>query len=95
MRIKEAVEQDRVYQKLLRFVQEGFPLSIRDTDDVVRPYFNLRNELSRQEGIVIINSLRIVIPKLLRSEVLKQLHASHQGIEHLLAWNNGMRLRRE
>lgn len=43
--------------------------------------FNMRHGLSEMDGMVILHSKRIVIPKALRREVLKRLQASHQGIE--------------
>ena len=73
------------YQKLLEYVQKGFPVTIQTVDPMVRPYYNLRNGYSWSDGLVIYNSKRIDVPKALRKEVLARLHASHQGIERTQA----------
>ena len=79
--IKESAAQDQAYQELFGAVTGGFPNRICDASKSIRPYFGLRNKLSEHHGLVILRSCRIVIPVKLRKEVLKGLHASHQGIE--------------
>ena len=79
--IKGAASQDRAYQELLEAVKGGFPKRMCDARESIRPYFALRNELSEHHGLVILRSCRIIIPVKLRKEILRRLHASHQGIE--------------
>ena len=79
--IKTAACEDKAYQELLETVRMGFPDDSKKISEAVRPYEKLRNELSELQGLVILRSRRIVIPAALRKEVLKRLHASHQGID--------------
>ena len=82
--IRDAAKRDNTYQELLATIRGGFPDKICDTSGVVRPYFGVRNDLSEHNGLAILNSCRIVVPTILRKEVLKRLHVSHQGIERTL-----------
>ena len=79
--IKKAAGDDQAYQDLLLTVRNGFPEDKNKLKGTVRPYFELRKELSEWEGMVILRSHRIIIPMALRKEILKRLHASHQGID--------------
>ena len=49
----------------------------------VTPYFQFRDELLVQDGIVLRGD-RVVIPRSLRKEIIEDLHAAHQGIESTL-----------
>ena len=49
----------------------------------VRPYWNIRDEFTVDDGIVLWGA-RMIIPASLGKEVLQQLHASHQGQERTL-----------
>ena len=50
--------------------------------DELKQYWSYRDELSIING-VIFKSDRVFIPKKLRSEILKQLHIPHMGIEKI------------
>lgn len=45
---------------------------------MVREYLSIRNEISAQDG-VLYRSPRVIVPKSLRAEMLKRIHASHVG----------------
>ena len=72
--------------------QDGWP-SKPDIPQALRPFYSVAGELSTQDGLLMRGS-RIVIPTVMRKEVLVQLHAGHQGISkcRLLAsvWWPGM-----
>ena len=50
---------------------------------MVRDYWNIRDELAVADG-VIFKGMRIVVPPFMRQNMLKQIHASHQGINKCL-----------
>lgn len=79
--LKRAAGDDQAYQELLGTVRQGFPENKNEISRSVLPYFAIRNELSEWQGLVIFGCRRIVVPLCLRKEVLKRLHASHQGID--------------
>ena len=49
----------------------------------IRPYFNWRDELTEEKGIVFKGS-RCVIPTVMRKEVLGKIHSAHMGLESCL-----------
>ena len=79
-RLQVIALSDENYKSLIDNVQNGFPAARDKADASVAPYWNIRNELSVDDGIVLYGP-RIVIPKSARREVLDSLHDSHQGID--------------
>ncbi len=71
---------DDNYKALIDYVQNGFPTERNKADANVAPFWNIRNELSVDDGIVLYDP-RIVVPKAARRDVLARLHDSHQGVE--------------
>ena len=73
--IMEHAEKDQEYQDLARAIME---------DKELPPgYKGSKLMLTVNDGCVL-SGQRLVIPKALRKETLKRLHASHQGIERTL-----------
>ena len=61
-------------------VLRGFPEHRHDAPPEVRPYWGVRHMLAVDDGLLVYGP-RLIIPAELRRDVLRQLHASHQGIE--------------
>ena len=78
--VKRAMSSDTSMDKLLFTIQNGFPPTEHLTDPSIRSFFNVRDNLWIQEGIIMFKS-RIVIPKALRERALQILHGAHQGVE--------------
>lgn len=76
----EAARSDHTYQALVSLVRDGFPQLYSDLSPALTPYWNGRETLSLDNGLVLRGS-RIVIPQALRQRVLADLHSSYQGIE--------------
>ena len=81
-RLQAIALSDENYKSLIDNVQNGFPAARDKADASVALYWNIRNELSVDDGIVLYGP-RIVIPKSARREVLDRLHDSHQGIDRI------------
>lgn len=79
-RLRTVAMQDEKYKTLIDNVQNGFPSSRDKANASVIPFWNIRNELSVDDGIVLYGP-RIVVPKSARREVLARLHDSHQGTD--------------
>lgn len=79
-RVKQATGNDPVLQAITPLIQSGWPNSRSQIPLVARPYWDVRDELSTQDGIIL-RGERIVIPKCLQKEMLELLHSSHLGIE--------------
>lgn len=78
--LRQLGKEDDGYLAVLSVIENGFPKSCLQASPEIRPYWNIRNELSSDGGLVLFRA-RLVIPKAARREVLNKLHASHQGIE--------------
>ena len=78
--IRGSTAGDHVLQELLEKIQNGWPSERDEVNNELKQYWSYRDELSIING-VIFKSDRVVIPKKLRSEMLKQLHIPHMGIE--------------
>uniref|UniRef100_A0A5S6Q9Z0 RNA-directed DNA polymerase n=1 Tax=Trichuris muris TaxID=70415 RepID=A0A5S6Q9Z0_TRIMR len=79
-KFKQHTDQDQVLHLLRKVVREGWPETKQATPRAIHEYWQFREELSTQKGIVY-KAHKIVVPRSLRSEVLKDLHISHPGIE--------------
>ena len=79
--IRRVTEQDHeLFGSVMNCIQNGWPLKREEVPGNARPYYNSRHELSVQKGILFKGD-RIVIPNSLRKAMLKQIHASHIGVE--------------
>jgi transposase InsO family protein len=78
--VRAAAAQDETAQSLLRTVVDGFPSRKADLPVELRPYWAVHEHLAVDDGLVVYGR-RLVVPAALRSQVLRQLHASHLGKE--------------
>ncbi|KAL0160057.1 hypothetical protein M9458_043782, partial [Cirrhinus mrigala] len=60
-------------------IARGWPSSSCAVDSILRPYFQLRDELSVQQDYVLRGS-RLVVPVALQHTLVKLAHEGHQGI---------------
>ena len=77
--VREATQKDLV----LQFLDEGWPARKSDVPEPIRLYFDIRDTLSHQDGIIL-KGERILIPFTLRSEMKKRLHSAHLGYDSML-----------
>ena len=78
--VKDETAKDQTLQLLSRQVAQGWSDNAKKADLAVKPYWSLRDDISVEDGIVLLGS-RIIIPKSLRSNILQQIHNGHFGIE--------------
>ncbi|XP_038116994.1 uncharacterized protein K02A2.6-like [Culex quinquefasciatus] len=81
--VMKETEKDQTMQRVIEYVQRGWPASAERVPDSVRIYFGYRNELSTQNGIVFRGD-RILVPQALRRKLIDCCHISHNGIEATL-----------
>ena len=86
---------DNVYQQLKSVILNGFPHTKAELPDVLKPFWNIRNDLAFDDNFIVYGC-RLFIPTVLRNRILLYLHDSHQGITRtkerarlavLLAWH--------
>ena len=72
-------ENDSVLQEVISCYHQGWPKKKSTLSVAAEPFWNIRNELNVDEGLVYFKN-RLVIPNVLRRQILQQLHEGHQGI---------------
>ena len=77
---REASAKDPVLTGLISIITQGWPQSRSLCPTHVIDFWNYRDELSVEDGLVI-KGTRIIIPDSLRNEALQQIHYAHQGAE--------------
>ena len=78
-KLHEAALADTTYQQLVQIVLTGFPASKHALPPDLRAFWNGREHLSVDNGLVM-RGERLVVPRSLRHSVLQDLHAAHQGL---------------
>jgi hypothetical protein len=71
--------EDESLQILKDTILCGWPHKREDTPSLAKPYFDIRDELTVQDGILF-RGERAIIPKTLRSDMMQRIHSSHIGI---------------
>lgn len=82
-RIQEILREntiDPVSQKLIKVIKNGWPEKKSSLDRVIQDYWGFRDELVEEQGIIL-KGERLVIPKGMRSRIIKLIHTPHLGIE--------------
>ena len=73
-------KEDVCLQMLNSIVLGGWPEHKEERPIAIRDYWAIRDEISAQDG-VLFKSQRIIIPKAMRPEMLRQIHYNHVGGE--------------
>ena len=68
--------KDKVLARVLDFTLNGWPNNVEYD---LKPYFNRRNELSCDQGCLLLG-MRVVIPEKLCQRMLQELHHEHLGV---------------
>lgn len=76
---RAATEEDDETRTLKETILRGWPTHKVQTPDNIRAYFEYRDELTAQDG-VLFRGTRLIVPKQLRPEMKKKVHAGHTGI---------------
>ena len=77
--IAKETSEDPQLRVVLEHTKHGWPKYSQDIPDNIIPYFHAHAELSVIDGKVIYRD-RIVIPKVMRSDILDKIHDGHMGL---------------
>ena len=77
-RIKQAYKEDPVCAQVMAYCEHGWPPIMRE-NPAMREFYQVHDELSVEQGLLLPGS-RIVIPSLLRAEILEMIHMGYLGI---------------
>ena len=67
-------------QELIKVIMEGWPSTKEQVSPVVREFFQVRDELTTQGGLIY-RGETTVVPMKMRKYMLNQLHQGHIGID--------------
>lgn len=81
--IRRETEKDELLCDLKKVISEGWPDDKNNLLQHLSQYFQYRDELTIEDGIVF-RGERIVIPASLRNDMKKKVHAGHTGINSCL-----------
>ncbi|XP_032235873.2 uncharacterized protein LOC116617347 [Nematostella vectensis] len=75
-KFRSCTNTDETSQVVMNYVLTGWPSDRGQIDELAREYFNYREELSVEDGLLF-KSDRIVVPRGMRAEVLDEIHGAH------------------
>ena len=78
-RVHKCTQEDSTLVKLAEQIDRGFPESQYDLHEDLRVYHKIKENLHVVDGVVCYKG-RLIIPVVLRQEVLDAIHAAHQGV---------------
>ena len=78
--VLQETNKDKELQMLKYYISTGWPARRSQIPMILHPYWNFRDELTIESGILMKNS-KVLIPETLKQKYLKQIHQGHQGIE--------------
>ena len=76
---QKGTKTDSELQAVLSLVKNGWPDTRQQIPAEARPYWTFRDELVTADGLLF-KGTRLVVPTVLRAEMLRQIHKSHLGI---------------
>lgn len=79
--IKQETAKDSTLQTLKYIILKGWPDSKASVPFEIIPYFNIREELAVQDGIIFLGP-RCIIPQSLRKKVKEKIHRARTGVQN-------------
>ena len=77
-KLRTKTNNDPILCYVKQYVETGWPDKSRECVDPARAYYSLRDNLFVANDILLFGN-RIVIPRVLRPELLERIHVGHQG----------------
>ena len=76
---QKETKTDPELQAVLTLVKSGWPDTKQQVPVEARPYWTFRDEVVTADGLLF-KGTRLIVPRVLRSDMLCQIHKSHLGI---------------
>ena len=83
--LMKSTAQDNQLTRLSRYINTGFPCDKKNLLTDLEEFWNYRDTLSIENGLITCGSRIIVLYKM-RAEMLQYIHEGHQGKERCLLW---------
>ena len=78
--IRKVTQEDEVFNKIVEYVEKGWPLNKKDVAKEIMPYFNSKNNIWVMDSIILKNN-RIIIPHCLRKKILSNCLLPHEIVK--------------
>lgn len=78
--LSKETRNDIIFQKILEYIKNGWPKAKKEVDKDVMPYFKIKDNIHTL-GDILLKDHQILVPKSLRSTILKQIHEGHLGMQ--------------
>ena len=82
-KLEHASQNDYIIKALSQYIVTGWPDSAADLPAELRDFYNFRDELVIENG-VLFKGLRMYVPLSLRDDVMARIHSSHIGVQGCL-----------
>ena len=82
-RLRKSTAQDNQLTRLSHYINTGFPCEKKNLPTDLQEYWNYRDTLSIENGLLTCGS-RIIVPQEMQAEMLQYIHDGHQGKERCL-----------
>lgn len=66
-------------EALLKVILSGWPESVKDVPNKIKPYFNFRQEISYENNLLYKGS-KVIIPNAQKRRIMQKLHKGHISI---------------
>ncbi|KAL1446513.1 hypothetical protein WDU94_015619 [Cyamophila willieti] len=76
---KEELLKEEPLQTIMTYVREGWPKKKNRLSPEIKPYLSIHDKLSVCDGLLFFGD-RVIVPTVLRQEILQQIHQGHLGI---------------
>jgi hypothetical protein len=84
--IAQGTKVDKLLSRVYELTLNGWTSHMIDSD--LQPYFERRNHLTIEQGIILWG-IRVVVPEVLRKRILEEIHEEHLGICRMKAIARG------
>ena len=81
--IRAATDSDPDMKLLMTTIKDGWPFTVTAVPAGIKNYFNFRDELTVQNGLIY-KGERLVVPPHARQNMITKVHASHIGLQSYL-----------
>ena len=81
--LRKSTAQDSQLTRLSHYINTGFPCEKKNLPTDLQGYWNYRDTLSIENGLLTCGS-RIIVPQEMQAEMLQYIHDGHQGKERCL-----------
>ena len=76
--IKQCTTADATLQSLKNTITTGWPLTKEEVPVCIREYWNYKEELTVQDGILY-KGMKVIVPAFMRPQMIARAHSSHLG----------------